>query len=592
MHLHRYDLFPRPRSLVINADRTYFYVEAFHRNSQNIEQFVDFICDTDLPQQGFVVEVEHRGIVVKYADALAKRYAISVIEQLIEQTGDHLPAMTIEDHPDYLQRGVILDVSRDKIPTMETLFSLIDFWSELRYNQLQLYTEHTFAYQQHSKVWQGYSPLTAQQIQTIDQYCQDKGIELVPNQATFGHMEKWLCHQDYKHLAEQTTGFYDQRNDFRPESFGLNPLSEEVAEFVEKLLDELLPNFSSNTVNVNFDETMDLGYGASRELCKEKGKGQVYLSYLHKVLSMVKKHGLRCQIFSDMLFRYPEIISELPSDIELLNWGYEEDHPFDEEHQQLQQFGYKYQVVVSTNTFASIAGRAKAMAVHMRRGAESGIKYGAEGYQVSQWGDMGHAQQFFTDLPGYQFGAYMAWNNQAHDDEDMYQPWLIERHFGREYAQCLPAVRQLQMAYLSSGVTTPNCAFYGPFTFDHRSKRHIKRAVISSQAELEKSLFHLADIERDIIQLDDSQLKSQLLWTVKCMRLATVTASEMAKFSIRDTEKLPLGSKQKISDHIDVVLQHYRELWLYHYREGGLNQSLSRLTDFKALCEAELEMTK
>ncbi len=29
---------------------------------------------------------------------------------------------------------------------MESLFTLIEFWAGLKYNQLQLYMEHTFAY--------------------------------------------------------------------------------------------------------------------------------------------------------------------------------------------------------------------------------------------------------------------------------------------------------------------------------------------------------------------------------------------------------------------------------------------------------------
>ena len=43
-------------------------------------------------------------------------------------------------------RGYMLDISRDKVPTMETLFALVDSLAALRYNQLQFYTEHTFAF--------------------------------------------------------------------------------------------------------------------------------------------------------------------------------------------------------------------------------------------------------------------------------------------------------------------------------------------------------------------------------------------------------------------------------------------------------------
>ena len=54
--------------------------------------------------------------------------------------------MKITDWPDYPQRGVMLDISRDKVPSMETLYQLIDLLASWKINQLQLYTEHTFAY--------------------------------------------------------------------------------------------------------------------------------------------------------------------------------------------------------------------------------------------------------------------------------------------------------------------------------------------------------------------------------------------------------------------------------------------------------------
>ena len=40
----------------------------------------------------------------------------------------------------------MLDISRTKVPTMDTLLTLIDQFSTLKYNQIQLYTEHTFAF--------------------------------------------------------------------------------------------------------------------------------------------------------------------------------------------------------------------------------------------------------------------------------------------------------------------------------------------------------------------------------------------------------------------------------------------------------------
>ena len=75
----------------------------------------------------------------------------------------------------------MLDISRDKVPQQATLYALIDQLAGWKVNQLQLYTEHTFAYRQHPDVWAAASPLTGDDILALDAFCRARHIELVPN---------------------------------------------------------------------------------------------------------------------------------------------------------------------------------------------------------------------------------------------------------------------------------------------------------------------------------------------------------------------------------------------------------------------------
>ncbi len=126
----------------------------------------------------------------------------------LEQSIDgQIPCLKIRDWPDFPTRGVMLDISRDKVYQMQTLYTLVNQLASWKINQLQLYTEHTFAYQGHERVWLNASPMTPEEIQNLDQYCKEKFIELVPNQNSFGHMSRWLKHPEYQHLAETTEPF-------------------------------------------------------------------------------------------------------------------------------------------------------------------------------------------------------------------------------------------------------------------------------------------------------------------------------------------------------------------------------------------------
>jgi hexosaminidase len=120
--------------------------------------------------------------------------------------------------------------------------------------------EHTFQYKQHKTVWEHSSPFTPEDILKLDRFCKKRHIELVANQNSFGHMHRWLKHDKYKGLAECPEG-YPHPFAPSPEPFSLNATDPKSVEFVDELLSELLPHFTSKKVNVGCDETFDLGKG-------------------------------------------------------------------------------------------------------------------------------------------------------------------------------------------------------------------------------------------------------------------------------------------------------------------------------------------
>ena len=222
--------------------------------------------------QGYRIDIAVGRIDLIGHDETGLSYARQTLVQLRRQYAIELPIGTIEDWPDFPLRGVMLDVSRDKVPTTATLFGLVDLLAELKVNQLQLYTEHTFAYAHHRDVWHDASPITAEEIRLLDKYCRARFIDLVPNQNSFGHMERWLRHPRYEPLAEKPDGFTFPWGTRHEGGFSLNPLDPRSLELVEGLYDELLPNFSSRLFNVGCDETFDLGLGKSKAEVERRGR--------------------------------------------------------------------------------------------------------------------------------------------------------------------------------------------------------------------------------------------------------------------------------------------------------------------------------
>ena len=190
-------------------------------------------------------------------------------------------------------RGYMLDISRDRIPTMRTLRLVVDILARCRYNQFQLYMEHSFAYGGHEQVWEDADPLVPAEIAKLQAYCEMQGIELVPNQNTFGHMERWLTLPKYNPLAKfPKGGALTPWGTVKKFPTTLDPANPGSLALVEDLLSQLLPNFDSPLVNIGCDETFDLlGNGRSAAAVKEKGEGRVYLDFLLKVADLARARG-------------------------------------------------------------------------------------------------------------------------------------------------------------------------------------------------------------------------------------------------------------------------------------------------------------
>ncbi|WP_309399739.1 beta-N-acetylhexosaminidase [Cerasicoccus maritimus] len=387
-------------------------------------------CSTDTPSslsigekgiapQGYVLTISPNKISIKAADAAGAYYAEQTLQQITEQSKDvGLPCLRIEDWPDFPVRGYMLDISRDRVPTMDHLFRLVDALASLRYNQLQLYTEHTFAYAGHETVWGAASPMTPDEIEALDAYCADRQIELVPNQNSFGHFERWLQHEDYQNLAECPDGFTHPVTGPRPCGGTLRP-NEESLGFLNELYQELLPHFSSSKFNIGGDEPWELGQGWSKPQVEAEGKHAVYARFLKRICELADSRNAEPMCWADILLENPAFIDELPDNVTPILWGYEANHPFDQQCEVLASTDRPFYVAPGDSTWNSFTGRVRNMLENIRSAARHGLINQASGFLVTHWGDNGHPQTWPTALPGLVAGAVFSWYGDAESNLDL-----------------------------------------------------------------------------------------------------------------------------------------------------------------------------
>ncbi|MEJ5310029.1 MAG: glycoside hydrolase family 20 zincin-like fold domain-containing protein [Anaerolineae bacterium] len=529
--------------------------------------------------EGYRLRIIPEGITIQARDAAGVFYGVCTLIQLMQQAeGATLPCLDITDWPDFPARGVMLDVSRDKVPTMETLFALVDRLASWKVNQVQLYTEHTFAYRQHPDVWKDASPLTGAEILALDAYCRERFIELVPNQNSFGHMKPWLIHERYAHLAETHGEIQTPWGNYKMQGpFSLAPEHPGSLELIRSLYDELLPHFTSRQINVGCDETIDLGQGASKAACEARGEGQVYFDFLMKIYRDVTRRGYTMQFWGDIIIQHPDLVPQLPRDVIALEWGYEFDHPFDAHGAQFAAAGVPFYVCPGTATWNSLVGRTDNALGNLLNAAENGLKHGATGYLNTDWGDNGHWQYLPMSHLGFGVGAAYSWCLDANRTLDV--PQAISRFafddpsgvmgqiaydLGNVYQ--VPHVPRIHnssvLFHLLQGVVADEDRFKGITVADFETTRERIDAILAPLAAVQ-----MRCADADLVKREFANAGRLLRHA--CRRALQLLGQETDNVAMR-------------ADLEEAIAEH-KALWLARNRPGGLADSLKH---FDALRKA------
>ncbi len=530
--------------------------------------------------QEYSLAITPSAIEARAASPAGLFYAIQTLRQVIQQSGAELPALRCRDWPDFPVRGVMLDVSRDKVPTMETLYALVDELAGWKVNQLQLYTEHTFAYRAHPEPWAGASPITGEEILALDDFCRERFVELVPNQNTFGHMNRWLIHERYRPLAECPQGCDTVWGHF-DDPFSLCPSDPGSLELVRSLLDELLPYFSSRQVNVGCDETVDLGQGRSRELVQKLGIGRVYLDFVQQIYREVSRRGRAMQYWGDIIMQHPGLASELPRDAIALEWGYEADHPFDAHGAAFAASGAPFYVCPGTSSWNSIAGRTDNALGNLRSAAANGLKHGAAGYLNTDWGDNGHWQPLPVSYLGFAAGAAFSWAYQANADLDI--PRVLDAHAFRDAQGVMgkPAY-DLGNVYQRPGILPHNSSVL--FRFLQSTPREMLMYLPRQPGPGEMSARFAETAERidailsplaqaEMQRPDAALVQREFAWVAAASKHACLRM----QWAVKAAQGAPAGDLQnRLAQDANELIEEFRQLWLARNRPGGLKDSQAR----------------
>jgi hypothetical protein len=533
--------------------------------------------------ESYALHLDHRGVSIAARTQEGVRHARRTLAQLRAQYGSSLPCLTIEDAPAFATRGVMLDISRDRVPTMEHLLATVDLLASLKINHLQLYTEHTFAYRGHEDAWRDASPVTPDEVRALDEHCRAQSIDLAANQNCFGHLANWLRLPRYAPLAETHGDWvFEFREERFPRSgpFSLCPTDQASLTFVEDLLGQLLPCFSSGLVNIGCDETFDVGFGRSRAEVERRGPGgraSVYMDFVNQIAGVAHRHRKRPMFWADIALSHPESLRATPEDMIGLAWGYEPDSDWARWCSLLRDAGREVWVCPGTSSWRSITGRTTERRANLSSAAREGAAHGASGYLVTDWGDSGHHQQWPIALAALAEAADAAWTGGA----EGYDARAASLHaFGDRTLSMAPWLDRLGDADEPiRAVAGPTISGSGPVRLRNSSALfndlHLQlaggtdqpaKALIATGAKLWEDA---RDRIRSLGESQDWQHASDYREEIDLTLATALLAAN--KGILRRTHRVR-EDKEWANVAAEILNQH-RRLWLRRSRPGGLESS-------------------
>src|SRR5581483_174447 len=171
----------------------------------------------------------------------------------------------------------------------------------------------------------------------------------------------------------------------------------------------------------------ELGRGVSADEVATRGVVAVFVEHLQRIVRPLTERGIGVQFWDDFARRDPAQLLALPTGAEALVWTYEAPagapvrppeaaaamvallgyDPFDGRGfetfvEPVAATGFPFRVAPGTSSWNSLVGRIDNARANILDACDTGVRYGAAGLLLTDWGDNGHLQP-----PSVSFGPLL-----------------------------------------------------------------------------------------------------------------------------------------------------------------------------------------
>jgi hypothetical protein len=263
--------------------------------------------------------------------------------------------------------------------------------------------------------------------------------------------------------------------------------------------------------------------------------------------------------WADIVLNDTNTIDRVPVDAIALNWGYDKNYNFEKTTSILKNAGFKFYVCPGTSAWASLVGQTTNMMPNVARAVDAGLKNGAIGFMMADWGDGGYVQPWIISVPAIVNLADRVRRGIVHTEHSLAR--RVDEVLGCKVGKALLEMGKLDTpAGVKSGNDTVLWRMlrkgrkFGeiPETRSPEKRGVSKERMRKVFADWEKA-FSYADLGGAPEWVKDDFQHLRLLKEALELRVA--------------------GEHKKV---VDEIRPRYKKLWLKYYRPGGLEDSMNQ----------------
>lgn len=301
----------------------------------------------------------------------------------------------------YRNFGVLLCCASNGVMNVASVKRMIDEISKMGYNLLELVIDDMYKIE--SEPYFGYlrGGYTKKEIQEMDAYAKERGVELVPVIQTLAHHTNLVKIPEYADIVDiDDILLIDE-----PRTY----------ELIDKMFASIADSFSTRKINIGFDEAHHVGLGKYLDKHGYTERFSLLLRHLQRVAKIGGKYGFQIHMWSDMFFKLvnhgvywdknvhiPEAIrNEIPENIELCYWDYysEDKKMYDAMLTSHEEFERELWFAGGAWTWNGFAPCNRYSLKTMLPAMKQVKNHKVKNVLVAMWGDDGHDCSYFSVLP-------------------------------------------------------------------------------------------------------------------------------------------------------------------------------------------------